>query len=127
MKLFLLALTLLAISFSQKTPEQLAQQQLDAYNSGNIEDFLKAYSEDVRVFTFPNTPSFSGKEKMRKIYGPMFKRTPDLHCKLIKRIVQGNTVIDHEEITGLPNGQTIYAIAIYKIVNNKISEIYFIQ
>lgn len=108
------------------SPEDLAQQQLDAYNGHNLADFLKPYAEDVKVYTFPNTLNFEGKETMRKNY-QFIEQTPDLHCKLLNRVVQGNTVIDHEEVVISKDRPPFNAIAIYKIKDGKIAEVYFIQ
>jgi len=108
------------------SPEELAQQQLDAYNGHNLEDFLKPYAEDVRVYTFPDQLQYEGKDIMRETY-QFLKQTPYLHCKLLNRVVQGNTVIDHEEVVVSKDQPPFNAIAIYKIKDGKISEVYFIQ
>lgn len=107
--------------------EQLAQEQLDAYNSRDIESFLVPYADDVKVFNFPDEFQYQGKEAMRSRYANMFENTPDLHCKLLNRMVMGNTVIDHEEVTIRKGDAPFYAIAIYKIRNNKIAEVHFIR
>ena len=107
------------------SPEDVAQMQLNAYNLGDIDSFLDAYSDTVKVYDFPNELRYQGKDKMRDNYSGLFESTPDLHCQLIKRIVLGNTVIDQELVTGLNNGGEIKAIAIYKIREGKIQEVYF--
>lgn len=107
-------------------PEKLAQAQLNAYNGHDLEAFLEPYAEDVKVYEFPNTLRFQGKETMRKQY-QFIENNPDLHCKLVNRIVEGNTVIDHENVTVSKNRPFIKAIAIYKIKDGKIAEVYFIQ
>ena len=61
---------------------------------------------------------------MRKRYTPFFKNTPDLHCKLLKRIVHGNQVIDHELVT--INGRQVSAVAIYTMENGKITSVTFL-
>jgi len=109
------------------TPEILAQKQLNAYNAQNIDAFLEPYSDNVEIFEFPNKSIAKGKTEMRKMYTPLFENTPDLHCQVVKRIVQGNTVIDQEIVTGRTDGKTIEETAIYKIVNNKIAKVYFIS
>lgn len=108
------------------TQAMLAQQQLNGYNAGDIDAFLAPYAEDVRIYNFPNQLIMKGTATMRDEYASMFKQYPDLHCKLVNRVVQGNTVIDQEEITGVENGPW-KAIAIYKIENGKIQEVYFIN
>ena len=64
---------------------------------------------------------------MRSQYQAMFEKTPDLHCQLINRIIDGNSIIDHERITGFQKGQSFEAIAIYKIENGKIAKVYFMN
>ncbi len=109
------------------SPEQLAQAQLDAYNARDIDAFLVPYSEDVEIYGFPDQIRMQGKDQMRQAYTGMFANTPDLHCKLVNRIVQGNTVIDQEEVTGFGEGRVMHAIAIYTIENGKIVKVHFIQ
>ncbi|MFH6768290.1 amidohydrolase family protein [Gaetbulibacter aquiaggeris] len=106
-------------------PEDLAQRQLNAYNFRHIDAFLEPYADDVEVYTFPNTLQFKGKEAMRKGYTPMFENTPNLHCELVNRIVQGNTVMDHERVQ--IGNKIVEAVAIYQIENNKIKKVYFIK
>lgn len=113
-------------SLLMTTPETLVQQQLNAYNARNMEAFLAPYSDSVELFEFPNVPYSKGKDEMRKAYKGMFEQVKELHCKVAERIVEGNTVIDHEYVTGI-GGQTLKAIAVYKIENGKIQKVYFIQ
>ncbi len=105
------------------TPEMLAQQQLNAYNAHNLEAFLEPYSEDVEVYEFPAKLMYKGKSEMRKQYD-FLNRGGKLYCRLLNRVVQGNIVIDHEEILGVP-GSPHYGIAIYEVENGKIKKVYF--
>jgi imidazolonepropionase-like amidohydrolase len=107
------------------TPEDLAQRQLNAYNFRNIEAFLEPYAEDVEVYSYPDKLRYKGKETMRLQYSGMFENTPNLHCELKERIVQGNIVIDKERVQF--GNKIIEAVAIYHIENNKIKKVYFIQ
>lgn len=108
------------------TPEILAQQQLNAYNARNIDAFLEPYSDSVRIYGFPDKLMMKGKEEMRKSYSSLFTNVKELHCQLVNRIVQGNTVIDHENVTGFGD-KPVKAIAVYKIRDGKIAEVFFIQ
>ncbi|MEL6988875.1 MAG: amidohydrolase family protein, partial [Bacteroidota bacterium] len=76
-------------AITKSSPEELAQQQLNAYNLRDIDAFLEPYSDTVKIFGFPDQPMMEGKEAMRKGYEGMFENTPNLHCKLLNRIVQG--------------------------------------
>ena len=108
---------------AEVSPRYLAQEQLDAYNKRDINAFLKPYAKNVKVYRFPNKLSYEGLENMRKNYEGFFKNTPDLHCKLLKRIVYKNKVIDHELVTA--NGRTFKAVAIYTMKNGKIDTVTF--
>src|SRR5690606_33520441 len=107
------------------TPEDLAQRQLNAYNLRNIDAFLEPYADDVEIYMFPDKLQVKGKEAMRQGYASMFENTPSLHCELVNRIVQGNTVIDQERVQF--GDQIVEAIAIYHIENGKIKKVYFID
>lgn len=111
-------------SFLVTTPEMLAQQQLNAYNAHDLDAFLAPYAEDVEIYEFPSGKLLTkGKEKMRQTY-TFITNAPGLYCRLLNRIVQGNTVIDHEEIWSNGN-KPFYGIAIYIVENGKISKVYF--
>lgn len=107
------------------SPTDLAQRQLNAYNLRNINAFLEPYADDVEIYSHPDKLLYKGKETMRKQYSEMFDKTPNLHCELKERIVQGNVVIDKERVQF--GNQIIEAVAIYHIENNKIKKVYFIQ
>jgi imidazolonepropionase-like amidohydrolase len=110
-------------SFLVSTPEMLAQQQLNAYNAHDLEAFLEPYADDVEIYDFPDSLITKGKAQMRERY-KFLNNAPGLYCKLINRMVQGNMVIDHEEIWN--NGKVrFYGLAIYVVENGKISKVYF--
>lgn len=125
--LFIAVLGFTRVALAQTTPTDLAQAQLDAYNQRNLEAFLLPYDDSVAVYTFPNLLQYRGKTQMRKVYGEMFQNLPDLHCTLLNRMVLENTVIDHELVVFRKGQQPLKAIAIYKIKDGKIAEVYFLQ
>ena len=107
------------------TPADLAQRQLNAYNFRNIDAFLEPYAEDVEVYQYPDKLLYKGKDIMRDGYSQMFENTPNLHCELLGRIVQGNIVIDQERVQF--GDKIVEAVAIYHVENNKINKVYFID
>ncbi|MET3695970.1 hypothetical protein SAMN05877753_102498 [Bacillus oleivorans] len=112
----------------EENAARLAQKQLDAYNSQNLEEFLTVYSEDVEVLEFPsNKRMYSGIQLMRERYDSLFKNNPNQHAKLLARIVKGNMVIDHEYVTGRANGVEVTAIAMYEIIGDKIARVWFVK
>jgi hypothetical protein len=108
---------------AEVSPEYLAKEQLQGYNNRDIDAFLKPFAKDVKVYRFPNTLNYEGLDKMRENYASFFKNTPDLHCKILKRIVYQDKVIDHELVTA--NGRTFKAVAIYTMKNGKIISVTF--
>lgn len=123
----IILITAFSLQAQTLTPAQLAQKQLDAYNQRNLEAFLEPYAEDVKIYNFPNELTLEGKEKMREGYGQMFENTTDLHCTLMDRMVLENTVIDREYVIFNKNQAPVEVIAIYKIKDEKIAEVYFIR
>lgn len=103
------------------------KQQLEAYNNRDIKTFADAFADSVRVFTFPDKLLYQGKKKLFERYDAMFKARPDLHAEIVKRMVVGNTVIDEESVTFDKDAPKVKAIAIYKVHNGKITEVYFIM
>ncbi len=109
----------------EESPEEIVQRQLNAYNARDIDAFMETYTNDIKLYDFPEKISIDGKESMRKRYANMFDNNPTLHCKILKRIVLGNKVIDHEYVTFQKNN--IEAIAIYETKNGKISKVTFLR
>ena len=107
--------------------EKLVEEQLQAYNERDIESFLAPYHAEVEIYNFPDELRMKGLDEMRDVYTGLFTRTPDLHCELVNRIVMGNTVIDQEHVTGLNGGAEVDAIAVYKIEDGKIRQVWFIR
>lgn len=109
--------------------DKLVEAQLAAYNQRDLEAFLLPFSDSVRVYTGRKL-DYEGKDNMRKGYAEWFGGLDTLHCKIVKRISAGNTVIDYERYTFKKKGgeaNTAETIAMYKIRNDKIQEITFIR
>ena len=122
---FLLVTFIGHLTYAQ-SPEELANQQLEAYNDRDIDAFLIPYSDSVKVFDASGKLLYQGKETMRNQYGAMFERTSELNCNLLNRITVNETVIEHEEVT-FGGGRKVYAIVMYKVANDKIQEVYFLD
>ena len=109
------------------TPAVLAQEQLNGYNARNIEAFLAPYSDSTTIYDQASGKLLmQGKEQMRQRYTGIFEKATELHCQLVNRIVMGNTVIDHERITGMGE-KPFEAVAVYTIANGKIVKVSFIR
>lgn len=102
--------------------EQVVQNQLDAYNARDMEALLAIYAEDAQMFEHPSTLLAAGSAQLRERFSVRFKE-PDLHARLRRRIVMGNTVVDHEEVTrNFPEGKgTVELIMIYEVQRGRIA------
>jgi imidazolonepropionase-like amidohydrolase len=109
----------------QNKPVDLVQQQLNAYNAHDLDAFLAPYADDVEIYATSGKLIMKGKGQMRKEY-QFITKTPHLFCRLVNRIISGNTVIDHEEIWTSPEPVNLrYGVAIYVIDKGKIKRVYF--
>jgi hypothetical protein len=109
-------------------PEAVVQRQLDAYNARDIEALVATYAEEAQQFEHPSKLLASGSAELRERFAVRFKE-PNLHAKLIHRIVMGSVVIDQEKVTRtFPEGTgTINLIAIYEVQKGRIAKAWFIS
>jgi len=112
---------------STVSPESIVQRQLDAYNARNIEALMATYTEDIELFEHPAKLLASGTAQVRQRHAARLAE-PNLHAKLINRIVMGNFVIDQEVVTRtFPEGAGfIELVAIYEVPEDRIRRAWFL-
>lgn len=111
-----------------RTPEQCAQEQLDAYNARDIERFASVYADDIQCIDLATGTIFcNGRQSLIDRYGPMFAEHPDLHCKLVNRVVCPPFVFDEEDVTGIRPGSSLHAVATYECKNGMITRAWFVR
>ena len=108
-------------------PEAVVQRQLDAYNARDADAWLATYAEDARQFEHPDKLLAHGAAQLRERIAARF-REPNLHAKLIRRIVMGTVVIDHEEVTRtfLEGTGKMEMIGIYDVRDGRIATASFV-
>ena len=107
-------------------PEAIAQRQLDAYNARDLERFVREYTEDVVVYRIPDpNPFIVGRAALAAHYRDNRFNLPELHAKLVNRMVFGNKVIDQERVLGVP-GAPLDVAAIYEVSQEGISKVWFV-
>ena len=108
-------------------PEAIVQAQLEAYNARDLDAFLATYAENAELFEHPSKLLASGIAQLRERYAARFAE-PNLHALVVKRIVMGNFVIDHEKVTRMfPEGPgTRDAVAMYEVQGQRIARVWFI-
>ena len=105
----------------KRTPLEVVQAQLDAYNRKDIDALMGTYAPDAEQFALHGDRIATGREQLRSRFLLRFEE-PDLHAQLMSRIVAGNFVIDSEVITrNFPEGPgTLEMICIYEVVDGLI-------
>ena len=104
-------------------PAAVVQRQLDAYNAHNIDTLLATYTNDAQTFEHPSKLLASGSVQLRERFRVRFQE-PNLHAALIKRVVMGNIVVDHEKVTRtFPEGPgTLELLMICDVQNGRIAK-----
>jgi imidazolonepropionase-like amidohydrolase len=110
-----------------KTPSDLVQQPVNAYNARDLDAFLATYSDDIEIYDHPDNLLWSGKDAITPVYRSRFESSPGLHAEIVRRTALGNFVVDHERVTGLPDGRTVEAVAIYEVQDGAIRRVWFIR
>lgn len=111
-----------SIAQTSKAPELVVQENLNFYNSRNLEGFISSFSDSIVLFSFgKDLPLAEGKEEIRTLYGKLFDESPNLYSTILHRATIGNKVIDHESIVGR-RGKTdpIEMVMIYEIKYDQI-------
>ena len=108
-------------------PEIVIQKEVAAYNNRDLDGFLATYHPEIKIFRFPDKLLYSGLEQMRSYYKELFEKAKDLHATIATRIVMGNTVIDHEKITGHTRAPNLEAVLIYKIKDGLIHRVWILS
>jgi hypothetical protein len=108
------------------SPEVVVQRQLDAYNSKNLNAWLSTYAEDAKQLEIGGKLLAQGHKEIRARTEPRFVE-PNLNARLLKRVVMGNVVIDHEDVTRtLPEGPgNVEIVCIYVVEKGKIQSATF--
>jgi hypothetical protein len=109
-----------------RTSISVVQAQLDAYNVKDIEALLETYAPDAEQYTLHGELLAKGHDQLRSRFVARF-REPNLHAKLLSRIVVGNIVTDAELITrDFPEGMgTLEMLCIYQVAEGRIQKASF--
>ncbi|WP_339860756.1 nuclear transport factor 2 family protein [Thalassospira alkalitolerans] len=101
-------------------------QQLDAYNTRDIDAFMHWWADNCQYYAFPDILLANGAAEIRARHVTRFDE-PDLFGKLLSRITMDNMVIDHETVTrNFPEGKgELDVICIYQIEQGKIAKAWF--
>lgn len=114
---------------TSRSPVDVAQAQLDAYNARDLDKFCAQFADDVQVFELgAPTPATAGLSAIRERYRQLFENSPALHSEVISRLHLGRAVVDLEKITGrMGSSQPFDILAIYEIESGLIRRVHFVR
>ncbi len=106
---------------SHRSPLEVVQAQLDAYNAKDIEALLATYSPKAEQYATSGELLAQGHEQMRPRFFARFAE-PNFHARLLSRQVVGNMVADLELIERtFPEGVgSIEMLCVYEVVDGCI-------
>ena len=85
---------------------ELVDQQVAAYNQGDIEKFVSTYASNATVTQDDGSIVASRQTEIRTHYGKLFEQSLYLHAEIRNRIEVGSFVIDEEYVTGFTLGDS---------------------
>lgn len=95
------------------------------HNRHNLSGFLATYSDDTRVYTYPDRQlGNTGKVHIANIFGRLFSEK-SVHTAVHEQIVNGDYVVNHETV--VRQGKTVVYISIYEVKNGLIKSVRFIH
>jgi hypothetical protein len=103
-------------------PAALVQRQLEAYNDKDVEAWLATYAADAEQYVLHGERLAQGHEELRRRILVRFAE-PDLHARLLSRVVMGQVVVDLEEVTrNFPEGRgSVQMLCVYEIAHGRIA------
>ncbi|HSV51233.1 MAG TPA: nuclear transport factor 2 family protein [Burkholderiaceae bacterium] len=108
------------------SPLAVVQAQLDAYNAKDLEALLQTYAADAEQFTLHGESLARGHSELRSRFSARLAE-PDLHARLLSRIVMGNVVTDYELVTrNFPEGRgSVEMLCVYEVLDGRIQKASF--
>ncbi|MDV6331780.1 nuclear transport factor 2 family protein [Asticcacaulis sp. 201] len=102
--------------------------QLEAYNAKDIDAFMACWAPDAEIYAHPDTLLAKGHVGIRDRHLLRFQE-PDLHARLVSRLILGETVVDTEIVTrNFPDGLgEIDVVGIYDVADGLIRKAWFIM
>jgi hypothetical protein len=107
-------------------PAALIQRQLEAYNDKDVEAWLATYAPDAEQYVLHGERLAQGHDELRRRILVRFAE-PDLHARLLSRVVMGQVVVDLEEVTrNFPEGRGgMEMLCVYEIADGRIAKASF--
>lgn len=106
------------------TPLEIVNKRMAFYNQHNFIEFVKLYSPDVEVYTYPNKLLGTGTDNITSIFKPKFI-AKSIQVEIISQMYNGNHVINQEIVS--ENGMKTKYISIYEVKDGLIMSVRFVR
>ena len=106
------------------TPLEIVNKRMDFYNQHNFIEFIKLYSPDVEVYTYPTKLLGTGTDNITSIFKPKFV-AKSIQVEIISQMYNGNHVINQEIVS--ENGIKTKYISIYEVKDGLIKSVKFVR
>jgi hypothetical protein len=106
------------------TPLEIVNKRMEFYNQHNFIEFIKLYSSDVEIYTYPDKLLATGTDNITSIFKPKFI-AKSIKVEIISQMHNGDYVIN-QEIVSENAIQTKY-ISIYEVKDGLIRSVKFVR
>lgn len=107
-----------------RTPLEVVNARMSAYNRHDIESFMDTYDEGVEILTYSGKSLGKGKKHIRSIFAPMFEEG-EVQVEIHHQIAKDSYVVNHETVT---NGDDITEyVSIYEVRDGLIQSVKFVR
>ena len=105
-------------------PLEVVNSRMDFYNKHDFKEFIKLYSADVEVYTYPDELLATGIDNITSIFEPKFV-AKSIQVEIISQMFNGDHVINHEIVS--ENGTRTKYISIYEVKDGLIRSVRFVR
>jgi hypothetical protein len=108
-------------------PEETVEAQNAAFNRHDLDGFLGFFAPDAVVYDFPDRVRAKGIGEIRVRYAREFSEAPAARATLVRQIVQGDLVIEQQDVSGLASGGISSVTTILEVRAGKIRRMWLVR
>lgn len=107
-----------------RSPLEVVNLRMRAYNEHDLDVFLSTYSEEVEIFTYPDRSLGKGKKHIKNLFEDLFQEG-SVHVDIHHQITKDGYVINHETVVS-GEEKTEY-VSIYEVRKGRIRSVRFVR
>lgn len=109
-----------------RKPADIVQIQLEAYNTKDLDLFLKCYHQEITIHDLSDPkPKLQGHSAFKDHYSKLFQENPELKCEVKNRLLFESFIVDDEWMTGLRKYPSSLRIGVvYQVIDELIKTVW---